>query len=465
MPGKYRGVLSSIKYGESAGDDICTIISSSVSYRKMDGDRAEVGDMVEVSDESMRVAGSRQEAAHAYERMLSKIIKGIYSAKNIKMISERYNESVLKAALKMSEKLNASAHVLLGALVSGAPIVVRFHNDGDGASGATALYRAVTHICAIAGIEPRISWRMNRSIAYSLEDFYFDKMFFQGYKSIEKPVVMIIDFGTNKESEQGLAEAGKECSIIMLDHHIPYKEFESVRPKDYINPWDFEGDSNFTAGALAAVFAELMSGMDLSIFEKSSFISDFSSFADFVHDIQAEKIAVVLDYLTSTKRSGKSVSPGYIDSIISSAEELDSTYSHARNLMSEAIDAGLRAVKTHKIGATSVNIVDFRHVLNGYSDYPLPGRFSSAMQRKFESLNGPNTITIVHYGNFASVRLSKEISQRVNILAKIKRLGEETGGLVSGGGHMEAASIKASEASMERTLKRLMELLGEKPQQ
>ncbi|MGC8651691.1 MAG: DHH family phosphoesterase [Candidatus Micrarchaeia archaeon] len=458
---KNKGILTSVKYEENPSDDLCTIVSSHVLYRKRNGDKVEVGDLVEVSDSGMVTVDSGAGVVQIYEEMMAKMLESIYSSKNIRALKKRYSGTVLSAAVAMLRPLDAAARVFLKALLSGAPIVVRFHNDGDGASGATALYKAAMHISEILGIEPVISWRMNRSIAYTIEDFYFDRIFFEGCKSVEKPIVLIIDFGTNQESESGITQARDACDIIMLDHHMPYVGFESVKPAHYINPWDFGGDSNFTAGALASVFAELISGLELSVFEKASFISDFSSFADFTVGSLAEKIAVVLDYLTSTKPSGKGVSPSRIDSIISSSEELESVYTHAKNLMSEAIDAGLRAVKTHNVGSITVHVVDFKHISSPDNDYPLPGRFSSAMQRKFETLNGPNTITIVHYGNFASIRLSKEIGPSINILAKINRLRVETGGAVSGGGHMEAASIKASEAGMERVLARLLDLIGE----
>ncbi|MEM0149271.1 MAG: DHH family phosphoesterase [Candidatus Micrarchaeaceae archaeon] len=464
MANSFKGIVTSIKYAPNPSDDKCAIISSKVFYCKRDGNNIDVGDVVESKNfEKFPISKVGRCSNEAYEALLSKRLAQIYTSRNTAAIKKHYKKHALKTVLKMARQLDLAARVLLKALISNAPISVHFHNDGDGASGAIALYRAISSIEAKSGISASIAWRMSRSISYSMEDFYYDDIFFQGSKSMEKPLVFIIDFGTNRESEEGLSQAAKSCNVVMIDHHMPYNGFDAIKPKNYINPWDFGSDSNFTAGALAAVFAELISGLDLEIFEKSSFISDFSSFGDFTTGSKAEKMAVVMDYLTSVKKSsGKIVTPSYMDPIITNEEKLESTYARAKNLMAEAIDAGIRVVKDYKAGSIIIHVVDFKRIAPADSDYPLPGRYSSALQQKFEVLDNGSTITIVHYGNFISIRISKLLSDSVDILGKISSLVTETNGMASGGGHKEAASIKVGEANIDRMLRRVLELLGVK---
>jgi len=461
MEQKIKGIVTAIKYAPEPVNDRYTVLSSKLSYCNGNGS-INIGDTVEFNDvenpQAVKIEGGQ---SPAYKAQLSRLLNKIYTSKNMHIMEKRYTGNVLEAAVKMLPLLDSAARVFLRSLVTGAPIVVRFHNDGDGSSGATALYKAVCHMEEKLGMASSIAWRMSRSIAYSIDDLYYDEVFFKGYKSVEKPVIVIIDFGTNRESEESIMKAKESYELIMLDHHMPYEGFEKARPELYISPWDFGSNSNFTAGALATIFAELVSGLKLDIFEKASFISDFSNMAHFKIGSKPEKLAVVLDYITSIKKSSsKVVTPSYIDSIISDKEKLESTYTHAKNLMSEAIDAGIRAVKIYNTGYASVHVVDFGHVVDMNNDYPLPGRYSSALQQKFETIDNGPSITIVHYGNFISIRISKAISDKVDILGKINLLDKETDGQVSGGGHKEAASIRAGEANIGHALRRMLELLG-----
>ncbi|MGC8647553.1 MAG: DHH family phosphoesterase [Candidatus Micrarchaeia archaeon] len=448
-------IISTIRYTPDQNADIYTAISDSSVFKFNAGIfDADIG--FRITLENGKPISKMPAQMGEYEKVLSKLVKKIEIRRSSIVAVNREVENI---AEKMESTLAIAANLLLKSILSGAPIVVRFHNDADGASGAIALYKVIRHIEGKFGFESNISWRMNRSIEYSAEDFYYDQVFFKGFKSIEKPLVVIIDFGTNKGSEKSIVEAKKSCNIIILDHHIQYEGFESVKPELYINPWDFGGDSNFTAGALVSVFGSLITGLDLSNLIKASFVGDFSTYAEFVPGSEQEKIAAVLDYLTASKRV-KNISPSYLLEFIEDKAKLEETYTHAKNLMIEAIDAGLRNVKNYLNNkGISIHIVDFKKISND-DGYPLPGRFSSALQHKFEELYGTNTVTIVHFGNYISIRVSKEISSDIDLLGKISTLSSETNGQVTGGGHKEAASIKTREGEMESTLRWLLRLLG-----
>ncbi|MGC8669915.1 MAG: DHH family phosphoesterase [Candidatus Micrarchaeia archaeon] len=455
-----KGIVTSIKYSVNPSEDKYTILSKKTFFAIKNSYTLNLGDIVESEDfgsKPIRIVNSMQKPF--YEELIQERIKEIYNDANIKNVKTNYESSKLNSVIKMLPLLDKIAQTLLRAIITNTPIVVRFHNDGDGASGALALYKAIKSIEPKVGIPASVSWRMSRGIAYLMDDFNGDEVFFNGFKSIEKPIILIIDFGTNPESEKGLI-AAKKYNTIIIDHHILYDGFDSIKPELYINPWNFGSNSNFTAGALAAILAELVSNLDLNIFEKASFISDFSSFASFEAGSKHEKIAVVLDYLTSARKgSGKQIAPPYIDSIISNDDLLQNTYLHAKNLMADSIDAGLRSVKTYQSSLATIHVLNFEDIKNN-NDYPLPGRFSSALQQKFEELDNQKSITIVYYGNFISVRISKSISERADILSKINNLKIETNGLVTGGGHKEAVSIKAGEENIRKILKRLLFLFG-----
>ncbi|HIH49846.1 TPA: hypothetical protein HA291_00090, partial [Candidatus Micrarchaeota archaeon] len=92
------------------------------------------------------------------------------------------------------------------------------------------------------------------------------------------------------------------------------------------------------------------------------------------------------------------------------------------------------------------------------------GRYSSKLQNHLETENNGNTITIVHYGNYISMRISKDLSGSVNLLEIIERLKVATNGELSGGGHQQAASIKTTSEHMNDTMRMLLVELGVKSQ-
>ena len=106
-------------------------------------------------------------------------------------------------------------------------------------------------------------------------------------------------------------------------------------------------------------------------------------------------------------------------------------------------------------------MLDFSHIAKlGYS-YPLPGRYSSKLQAHMEALNNGSTITVIHYGNYISIRESRDISKKIRLLEIIERM-KESGDVLSGGGHSEAASIRIGEKGTQEVMKALLTEFGVK---
>jgi nanoRNase/pAp phosphatase (c-di-AMP/oligoRNAs hydrolase) len=88
----------------------------------------------------------------------------------------------------------------------------------------------------------------------------------------------------------------------------------------------------------------------------------------------------------------------------------------------------------------------------------LPGRYSSKLHNKFESIN-KKSITIVVFRNYISFRIGRSISDEVNILEIIKDIKSNTEFVESGGGHKEAASMKIDETKVNIILKLVLNKL------
>ncbi len=362
---------------------------------------------------------------------------------------------------KMVPALDNAADLVVRSCISGAPVVVRFHNDCDGSSGAVALYDALEGLRTGLGLEGlNIAWRMNKSIAYTAESFHSDSSFFNSSVSIEKPVVIVIDFGTSQESEEAIGLGAERNDFVWLDHHPIYREFPKKLLGNYINPWDFGGDSDYTAGFLSCNFAEIISGMDFGALKRASLIGDYSKYAS-KRDESAHRLAIVLDYLTSKKSYEANVTPKQIKSVIEDAEGLAETFAHANSLLNDAIEQGVSKAKkyTTKDGV-KIFVLKFASVTRENEDYPMMGRYSSWLQSRMEGIEGSDVATFVYHGSYISVRAHRDVVGKLDLGKKLERLKNATEYIHSYGGHEAAFSIKVDKERQEHIIALILNEIG-----
>ena len=177
---------------------------------------------------------------------------------------------------RMWQKLQGAASVIIRKMLVSAPIIVRFHNDADGSSGAYSLYLSAKEFASAFSLKTNFVWLMQRGISYSTFDSDNDTLIANNYSCIEKPLLILIDFGTNTDSNGGLEEVRERFDIVWLDHHPLIPEFEGASLEDYINTWQFGGDSDYTAGLLTSVLCKTFSGVDTREQEGASLIGERS---------------------------------------------------------------------------------------------------------------------------------------------------------------------------------------------
>ena len=374
-------------------------------------------------------------------------------------------EDIYRIDAAMEDRLAEAAKAFASALFSGAPISVRFHNDGDGSSGAIALHRALEHLGKKAGCEfPNVHWRMQRGISYSEDDLGYDRAVLSRHESVLKPLMVMIDFGTSGESNSAMEHAAGLADFVWLDHHPVVEEFRKDLAGLYINPWDFGGDSNYTAGMLAARFAEVLSGTGMRLLKEVSMISDVSKYADkSYHD--AQKIATVLDFITGSRKyshAGSGMSPGELRRLINDGERLSGLFSEISEIVSGSIASGAKYSKSYRSKAgIRIRVLDFDKVLAENPDTLLPGRYSSRLHESLFDSGGPGGVTIVSFGSYISIRVSKILSEKIALPRIIAELSEEFEGEVSGGGHNEASSVKVNDHDMiDDVVRSLLRKLG-----
>ncbi len=352
-------------------------------------------------------------------------------------------------------KICSAAELLLKKAALGSPIVVRFHNDIDGASGAYALFSALKSLGLDGGwfdVEVNIKWIMNKGVYYRREDALSDTMLVRDTESASKPLLFIIDFGTATASNPGIEEALKTFEIIWLDHHPLQEGFNGKHLENYINPWSFGGDSNYTAGFLSCAFSHSFSDSDTSVIEEASLMGDYSDYSN--PTAESEKMAAILDIITSDPkiaigRGIEAPTPEHINSILSDSGKSSELYFYATSKMSEMVDRAIPRLKKVSAGDAKIYTLDFEPIKIEETRYPLPGRFGSRLLSEISK--GKGSVLILYSGPYISVRVTKDISARLKLLRIISAIKESEPDVVEdGGGHEAAASIKLRDKNFRR---------------
>jgi RecJ-like exonuclease len=458
-----KGIVGSVKEGR--GSTVCTIVADTPAEVLTDA-KVDVYDYVETSFEE-ELPGSTAEAPKAEtfkvieknsRERYSKLIAGIHRKRldGSHLFGDKRFGELLKS---MSNDIDAAARLFRTTYLTGAPVVVRFHSDGDGAGGAIALYRAI----GAMGRRGGISWRIHKGVAHTPEALYDDSAFLDCWTSAEKPLILIIDLGTSKEGEAALELQKGKYSRICIDHHIVYEGFPHEKFDFYINPWLSGGDSNLTAGTVAAAFAERLCGEGMQELAEISMVSDHSTYATGSEGIR--KKAFVLDAVTGFNIFGKvhsQLTPKYLDDLLADSEKVDEAFRTASARIEVLVDEGMRRSKQFLSSlGFPVFVVDFSKLDNENSEGIPSGKYSSILQDKIETKNG-SAVTIVQNRGSISLRCSKDIADKARVLHMIRQMELSYDFVLGGGGHNEAASVRVSAANSEEAVGIILEHLSAK---
>ena len=459
-----RGIVTCIKRSSNTADDLYTVVGSEASLLTKSALTLELFESIDFAETHIGTSS-----------IAPRILGRVSEAECNEVVGFQLHSFALYANAQRAESVNKicphsifhpmieAALVLLNALVRGSPIIVRFHRDGDGSSGSIALYLALNKLSERFNVScENVTWQANRSIAYTADAMVEDTAVLNLYTCTTKPVLLLIDFGTSEESVPALSEASQKFDVIMIDHHVP-GSFDRKLVKHYINSWDFESDSSVAAGFLAGVFSEIISAQEFNELKMASLISEFSAHADNTNS-HASKIAAVLDYLTGSAKDEadtKKLKPRYMYSVLTNSEKCYELYNYAQYTISEAISRGMQFVKMYTgINGLKAYTLDFARVLDQGVEYPPPGRYCSILQSKLEANNKGNTATIVYHNRFASIRISRDVSKSIDIVAKIDGLSRTSRAIISGGGHPEAAAVRYNEPDAAEAVRALLSSLG-----
>ncbi len=358
------------------------------------------------------------------------------SAENYSKIQELAENSIQLKAIdflvqdstmdKMKDTLISISKKLKASKILGRKVLVKFHNDGDGISGALSLQSFL-----------KASFDQQKSAIYEVRDAIKD---LNKLTNSNHPILVLVDFGSSIENKDGLAllKAGG-VDVIIIDHHPPsedLKQYLSV----FLNPWFFDNSDNsskYAAGYLCAEIARMF-GKDCKNYAKISLCSDKSELLEISQE--EKETSIVLNYAAAY--SSYSSNLDFYSNLLSNDVLFQSILYQAQEKIDQLISLSKKHLKKKQIGKFHLFTINLGSLIKRYE---FPGLGKSATQI-FEALlpqdkpallicYGPRTL-VFRINNIAV----KEGADSLEIISHIKKVMAEI--VESGGGHTRAAALR-----------------------
>lgn len=333
---------------------------------------------------------------------------------------------------KIIPKLKEMCEQLKKAKKDGRFILLKFHNDADGISGALALTKMIR--CR--------AYQQNGAI-YTVKDAFRD-LHILGNEC--KPLVVFLDFGMNKESEEGLKYLkAAAVDVIVIDHHKPTTDIQKIADLS-VNPWEFQDQiqdvnpSIYVAGYLAVELARLC-GLESEKALEYARIACAGDKSNLLQINEKDKEgALVLDYLAMNSSFGNNLE--FYKNVMNKKELFQSISRQAQEKVSEAVNVLLRSDNKREANGITIYSFDIEKVIEK-GEFPNRSKVTTGV---FEHLNNEEE-PIVVFGCGDKVLImranQKAVENGVDLAAIAKEMNEVMKDFViSGGGHMKAAAIR-----------------------
>jgi RecJ-like exonuclease len=319
--------------------------------------------------------------------------------------------------------LCGAAMELMAAKKLGRPVLLRFHGDADGICGAFAL----------TSFLPCRAFQQNSAV-YSVKDALRDMASMQD----GKPLIVLLDFGSNDASQEGLAllkAAGIDCLVI--DHH-PYN---AKGEKRIVNPFSIGEDvSRYTAGYLACEIA-VICGLDP---EKARGLAATACSGDksqLIENGEAEKKkAMVLDFLASHVSFGNNLD--FYRKVMEKDELFTSIARQADETIEEASRKAMDRMKRIEAGALTIVTFSLEGIVKK-GEWPPSSKITT---RVFDKLKGERPLLCLGQTDRSVIMRLDDGAVGMGLSANglASMLKKSMSDFVEGGGgHVKAGAIRA----------------------
>ncbi|MFH1126641.1 MAG: hypothetical protein ABIG84_03780 [archaeon] len=388
----------------------------------------------------------------------------------------------------LKDKFRSASKLIKKSIYEGRPILIRHHADMDGYAGAIALEKAIMPLIE-ARVGERDKWhhfdRMPSTTPFYeysdvLKDLSFAKRAVDRFQKIE-PLVILVDNGSTAEDLLSIRKAKiYNIPILVVDHHFTPVENKKSVVDDYvdvhINPYLVGGTKDITAGMLAYELSRIINPAteDLKQLPALAGIGDRSKGPEFEQYLKKagtdteylKKIAQCVDYEAQYLRFMQD--SGLIYDLISSGENntkaIDLLFSEIQAKIAIQINTLLKYVKVETLkNGMILAIIDITGSTQR-GEYPAPGKSIGILNDTLnEKHPSKDIVSIGHGPDFITMRSNEGCEKKgFNVNLLVKRLEKDIPhGMVSGGGHEVAGSVKFIESAKDEVLERLISYIKE----
>jgi len=385
-------------------------------------------------------------------------------------------------------ELRELARLLRRTALSGRPIRVRHHADGDGMCAAIPVQYALERFVSEIHADPDAARHQFRRLPskapfYEMEDVTRDLNFAlegRARHGQKLPFLLMLDNGSTAEDVPAYENLTHyDIPIAVVDHHHPDPEAVEPLLDAHVNPYLYGEDYRITTGMICVELARLI---DPSATDELRHVPAVAGLSD-----RSEADAMD-DYLDRAREAGYDAAD-----LRDVSEALDYAahrlrYSEGKTLVNDALDVGcddpdrhaelvdflstrarrdadrqLAAVEPH---AESERLASgarlYRADLDEYAHrftYPAPGKTTGALHDAKVAETGEPVITVGYGPDFAVLRSD---GVRLDIPGMVADLREALPGAgISGGGHLVVGSIKFVKGRREEVIDALVERMAE----
>lgn len=400
--------------------------------------------------------------------MLGKIVE-----KYEENISGKINLEGLKflvdwpALLKLRGRIESSVEILIRAVFSGRPIIIRHHADVDGICAGLPIEKSlkslVKHVYGDERSQHNLVKRLaSRAPYYDMEDAVHDLntalLSREGHGQM-LPLLLLIDNGSTKEDIPAYEYLNNyDIPIMVVDHHYPNEDEVGPYLVEHINPYLVGEDYRITTGMICAEIARMIDPDSMVKFGQLPAISgvadrssagamtDYLLVAQELGFEQADlhRICESLDYVMYVLKRNNG--EGLVEDILGVVEgnqfkKVTEFLSQlAKKNMKRQMETSLRHTLSDQLETgVQFNRVEIERGAYRYT-YPAPGKTTSSIHDYFVDRVGGPMITIGYGPDFAIMRSDGVDLNIPQMIEEIKVEIPEAG--VSGGGHLVVGSMK-----------------------
>ncbi|MFA5382675.1 MAG: DHH family phosphoesterase [Candidatus Micrarchaeia archaeon] len=343
---------------------------------------------------------------------------------------------------EISEKMKPIMDKIANEIKNASKIILRYHNDADGITGALAIYKALN--------SRKLLTFQNKGVTYEPGDALSDIRILQNESN---PLVILTDFSTNSESKEARQLIKKSgIGLIIIDHH-PTEE--KIQADIYLSPWELNGNSFYTAGWMCCEIAKILGFKEADELSKIALTGDKSIF--YKPTKEDKEKAIVLDYIGIYSRFPNTLE--FYDSVLNDRILFTSISASAMEKLDEIAEVADKYSRVKEIKNIKLVILQLDKIVKRFS-FPSKSKATGAVFDRYDEENKP--FILIGYGERLITIRTNINAQEIGLGADVivKKIKESLSDLIiSGGGHPGASAMRIQKDSAKIIINEVLKIV------